>query len=134
LIGYYISCIQQEDSFEELLQRSLQGARYVFSNANTDNLFVNPEEGIRVNNKIAGILDAARLRGDALFYSYPVVLVHESTSNQNRRKLGCLLTIELGEIPRAREPSPEILYPKTDDPFFHPTLLARLGIKSEQQL
>lgn len=133
LIAYYLSCLKREDSFDGLLQRSGTLSRYVFPADRRETVFSNPDSGLKVDDKLEKLIDAARLRGETLFYGYPVVILEDYSEGVRRRKLGCLLTIELGGIPRPGEAMPKTLHPKVDEPFFHPAVLSRLGVKSEQQ-
>ena len=108
------------------------GSRYVFPEGRHEKVFSDAESGLRVNAKVETLVEAARLRGETLFYGYPVVLVEDKTEGTTRRKLGCLMVIELG-VPRVGDPMPKALFPKLEEPFFHPAVLSKLGVKSEQQ-
>src|SRR5258706_6361315 len=133
LISYYLSCLKHEDSFEGLLQRSDTQSRYVFPEGPHETVFSFPESGLRVDSKVEKLVEAARLRGETLFYGYPVVLLEDDTGGTKRRKLGCLMVIELGGIPRPGEAIPKALLPKLDEPFFHPTVLSKLALRASNK-
>ena len=132
LIDYYLSCLKHEDSFEGFLQRSDTRSRYVFPVGREEKVFSDGNSGLRVDPKVETLVEAARLRGETLFYGYPVVLVEDKTGGTTRRKLGCLMAIELG-VPKSGDPIPKALFPKFEEPFFHSAVLSKFGVKSEQQ-
>jgi len=94
LISYYLSCLKHEDSFEGLLQRSDSQSRYVFPEGPQETVFSYPDSGLKVDKKVEKLVDAARLRGETLFYGYPVVLLEDNTGGTRRRMVGCLMVIK----------------------------------------
>lgn len=138
LLQYYSSCIEHEDAFEELLQRSASSRSYVFVREVAENLVSGVSSDLHVDERIRALAQVALEKGETLFYGYPTVLLMEEFQGasgrvQSRRKLGPLFLVELA-LPPLGQGIPGELPVKSDTPFLHPQVLSRYGFKEEQLL